>query len=191
MTVILVGLVSFLLFVIYDINQVKWKRGFLNSMFLIGTIGLFASTLWLLITSKVLLEGDTGQIVTLIISGGFFLLLFYTLFFALPFSNTYIASKENSLKKVCDRGMYGICRHPGFIWFAAAYIMLAFGIQNTAASTTVAVFIICNFLYVIFQDRWTFPHIFEEYETYKQNVPFLIPTVGSLKSSFATIRKEG
>lgn len=87
--------------------------------------------------------------------------------------------------------MYGLCRHPGFWWFTAGYISLAIGIQDATAAFSVAAFIVCNYLYVLFQDRWTFPHIFEEYETYKKKVPFLIPTARSIKSCFATTRKEG
>ena len=95
------------------------------------------------------------------------------------------------IKKVCDQGMYRLCRHPGFLWFTGAYIFLALGIQDTAAAQVVAVFIVCNFAYVLLQDLWTFPHLFEDYNTYKKNVPFLIPTARSLKCSFSTKRKEG
>jgi len=191
MIVVIMGLLAFIFFGIYDINQVLWKKSWLNGGFFIGFLGLVISTTLLLVSSKIFSEGTILQVVMLIVSGGFFLLLLYTLFSALPFSATYVAKEEESPKKVWDRGMYGLCRHPGFLWFTAAYITLAIGIQNTTAAFSVAVFIICNFLYVLLQDRWTFPHMFEGYENYKKKVPFLIPTAGSIKASFATIRKEG
>ena len=42
----------------------------------------------------------------------FFLgLLIYTLFFALPFEETYC--EDNKLRAAYTEGMYGVCRHPG------------------------------------------------------------------------------
>lgn len=191
MIVVIMGLFSFLLFGIYDINQVKWKRRELKSFFFIGLVILIVSTLWLLISSKILYRATTVEVVLLIISLGFFILLYYSLFLAIPFGKTYIGDKEESKKTLCDKGMYGLCRHPGFLCFAAAYLFLALSIQNMISNIAVAVYIFCNFLYVLLQDRWTFPHIFEDYENYRKNVPFLIPTARSIQNSFMTPRKEG
>lgn len=191
MILIIMGLFSFLLFVIYDINQVKWNKKPLKGLFFVGLLILIVASLSLLIDSGVLIEARTGQVAMLIISGVFFLLLIYALFIAIPFSKTYITYRESDAKSVCDQGMYGLCRHPGFWWFTGAYIFLALGVQSTAAILVVAVFIVCNFLYVLFQDMWTFPHIFQDYEVYKKNVPFLIPTAASINRSFANTRRKG
>lgn len=93
------GLFSFTLFGIYDINQVRWNKQWLNGGFFIGLLVLVAATTLLLVSSRVIFEGTTGQLVMLIISGGFFLLLLYTLFLALPFSGTYIEKVNGSNKK--------------------------------------------------------------------------------------------
>jgi protein-S-isoprenylcysteine O-methyltransferase Ste14 len=191
MILAIMGLFSFLLLGIYDINQVKWNKKPLKSLFFIGLLILIAAILSLLVDSGLLLEARTGQVAMLIISGVFFLLLIYALFIAIPFSKTYITSRENDSPSVCDKGMYALCRHPGFLWFTGAYIFLALGVQSTAAILVVAVFIVCNFLYVLFQDLWTFPHIFQDYEAYKKNVPFLIPTLASINRSFAKTRRKG
>ncbi|MDX9888398.1 MAG: hypothetical protein RBS51_03935 [Anaerovoracaceae bacterium] len=191
MILVIMGLFSFLLFGLYDINQVKWNKKPLKSLFFMGILIIVATSLTLLVESGVLLEARAWQVVMLIISGLFFLLLMYALFIAIPFSKTYITSSENDPPGVCDQGMYGICRHPGFLWFTGAYIFFALGLQSTAAILVVAVFIVCNFLYVLFQDLWTFPHLFEDYEVYKEKVPFLIPRPASIKASFANTRRKG
>ena len=56
--------------------------------------------------------------------GGFLFLclLIYTLFFALPFEETYC--EENKLRAAYTEGMYGLCRHPGVLWFAGAYLCM-------------------------------------------------------------------
>ena len=190
MILVIMGLFSFLLFGIYDINQVQWNKKPLDLLFFIGILILVISTCWLIVSSEVFLETSKLQIMALIISGVFFLLLGYSLFVAIPFSNTYLSETDNNSKKVCDQGMYALCRHPGLLWFTCAYMFLALGIQSTAAILMVAVFIVCNFLYVFLQDRWTFPHVFEDYEGYKKSVPFLIPTATSISRSFLTRRKE-
>ena len=48
---------------------------------------------------------------------GAFAALIYTLFFALPFDETY--AKQNNGRYVCDRGVYALCRHPGILCFFA------------------------------------------------------------------------
>ncbi len=51
----------------------------------------------------------------------FLALLIYTLFFALPFEETYC--EENKLRAAYTEGVYGLCRHPGVLWFAGAYLL--------------------------------------------------------------------
>ena len=44
----------------------------------------------------------------------------------------------------------------------------------------------CNLGYVIFQDIWTFPKTFSDYEEYKEKTPFLIPDWKSIKACMAS-----
>lgn len=48
-----------------------------------------------------------------------------------------------------------------------------------------------NLFYVVLQDRYTFPRIFSDYESYQQKVPFLLPNRESLKRCVSTLRKAG
>ena len=49
-------------------------------------------------------------------------------------------------------------------------------------------FSLCNLLYVLFQDRWTFPRTFPDYPAYRRRVPFLLPTARSLRTAWLTRR---
>ena len=46
-----------------------------------------------------------------------------------------------------------------------------------------------NYLYIIFQDLWTFPRTFFNYKEYQQSTPFLIPNRKSIRVCLRTIRK--
>ena len=47
-----------------------------------------------------------------------------------------------------------------------------------------------NYLYIIFQDLWTFPRTFFNYKEYQQSTPFLIPNRKSILVCLRTIRKN-
>ena len=119
----------------------------------------------------------------------FAFLLAHALFFSLP-EETY--RNPGARRRVWDRKMYALCRHPGFLWFAGLYICLggAFG-----PGSWPCFFLLCllNLVYIWMQDRWTFPKTFCDYEEYRRRVPFLLPTPGSLKTCLRQYagRKEG
>jgi protein-S-isoprenylcysteine O-methyltransferase Ste14/DNA-binding XRE family transcriptional regulator len=107
----------------------------------------------------------------------FLALMVYTLFFALPFSATYL--EENAPRKAYTGGMYALCRHPGVLWFAGAYLCLGLLLGTPKAAVFALVMTGLNIAYVLFQDRWTFPQSFVNYEEYRRTTPFLLPTPGS------------
>ena len=47
-----------------------------------------------------------------------------------------------------------------------------------------------NYLYIIFQDLWTFPQTFFNYKEYQKNTPFLIPNRDSIRVCLYSIRKQ-
>ena len=47
-----------------------------------------------------------------------------------------------------------------------------------------------NYLYIIFQDLWTFPRTFFNYREYQQSTPFLIPNGKSIRVCMKSIRKR-
>jgi protein-S-isoprenylcysteine O-methyltransferase Ste14 len=155
-----------------------------------GTTLLVAATLGIILSSRKLISMYTVRIG---IFGGiaaiFFYLLIYTLFFALPFQDTYIKEKSHT---VCKNGVYALCRHPGVLWFTLFYAFLGLAVMIPTLFVAGSLFSILNILYVLFQDRWTFMKSFENYEGYKVDTPFLVPNKKSIKHCLRTLsRKEG
>jgi len=110
--------------------------------------------------------------------------LVYCLFFALPFQETYA---EQTVRKVYDKGAYALCRHPGILCFFAMYLCLGAADFPGRMTGNALLFSLLNLAYAWFQDRITFPRIFDDYETYRRNVPFLLPTKDSLRMAQNTI----
>jgi len=114
------------------------------------------------------------------------LLLVYTLFFSLPFGETY---RDPSRKRpVCRVGMYALCRHPGFLWFFFLYLFLWLGAPGFYSLWGGVSLCLSNLIYIAVQDAWTFPRTFSDYGDYRLSVPFLIPTPGSLRAALGTGR---
>jgi protein-S-isoprenylcysteine O-methyltransferase Ste14 len=191
MIYIFMGVVAFAFFVVYDINSIIMKNNLLSCCFFSGFCLLSAATAgiviitWNIGVNDILRVGIFG-----IIAGIFLLLLLYSLFFALPFHKTYLETDKKA--KVQKYGVYALCRHPGVLWFIAFYLFLGLALMSALLLMATAVYGFLNILYVLFQDRWTFPRSFQDYEQYKKETPFLVPNQNSLKSCLATIIwKEG
>ena len=108
--------------------------------------------------------------------------------FALPFEETYC--EENKLRAAYTEGMYGLCRHPGVLWFAGAYLCMWGMVGGWKHGIYFLLMIFWNYLYIIFQDLWTFPRTFFNYKEYQQSTPFLIPNRKSIRVCLRTIRKN-
>lgn len=182
------GAAAFVLFVLYDINSVVWKKKNLRSLFSLGVLLLLAATGVCLLREYECSRLARNPAVWLYLIPGAvsFGLMVYSLFFALPFTETYVHVPGKAV--VCDRGMYALCRHPGVLWFCFGYLFLALAWGTGLIWGMGIVYSLLNVGYVILQDRWTFPRTFEDYEGYRKRVPFLIPTAGSLKRAWDTRR---
>lgn len=188
MGAIMIGVAAFGLFMIYDVNTVIWKKKLLYQGFAVGCLCLVCVTAFLMVSAWKNLE-ELGMPAILCLAAGLFFLgaLIYTLFFAIPFHDTYQEFKEEP--NVCDTGVYGLCRHPGVLWFFFFYLFMGIGLQDIRLLTGGLLFSFCNLLYVILQDLWTFPKQFPDYDRYKKDVPFLIPTGKSIRRCADTMRQ--
>ncbi len=110
-------------------------------------------------------------------------------FFALPFQETYASDKTPSV--LCDTGLYAMCRHPGVLWFAGLYLFLFLLFPSRELAVFSLVSCVCNFIYVLFQDVWSFPRTFSGYRAYRAEVPFLFPSRRSFRSGWGTIKSRG
>lgn len=134
-------------------------------------------------------DRDTGTTLAFGLGAVVFLgLLIYTLFFALPFEETYC--EESKLRAAYTEGIYGLCRHPGVLWFAGAYLCMWGMTGGWREGSYFLCMIFWNYLYIIFQDLWTFPRTFFNYEEYQISTPFLIPNRKSIQVCLHSIKKR-
>lgn len=185
MEMIILGTIGFFFYFLYDINSVKENHPVLRYFFAVGTLCLVVSTIGTMIMNCDMEQiKKTIGILLLAVGICFFVLLIYTLFFALPFEETYL--EESRERLAYTEGMYGLCRHPGVLWFAGLYLCL-WGLTGlTLEGIFFPVMILWNVLYIIFQDLWTFPRTFSNYLDYKKTTPFLIPNKKSIRVCIST-----
>ena len=186
------GTIAFILFIIYDLEQAgavshRFHK-ITKTFFTAGSVLLAAVTVSLFWKTCVSGMNWEGKMIFFLLLAVLFLgLLIYTLFFALPFEETYVVQDAH---KTYDKKMYALCRHPGVLWFAGFYfcLWLAFG---TKPLLVMAVwFSFLNFCYIVLQDCYTFPKVFSDYEEYQKRVPFLIPNGKSLKRCIDTFKES-
>ena len=186
MIFIVLGVVAYLLFFLYDINSILMKNKLLNCCFFAGIFLLAASTAGIIISSAELVKLPVIRTsICGLLAAVFFALLIYTLFFALPFKDTYVGTEAPP--KVYRDGIYALCRHPGVLWFIGMYFFMGLTLQSPMFYIASVIFSCLNLIYVIFQDHWTFMKMFPDYEQYKQETPFLLPGIHSIKKCFKTI----
>jgi protein-S-isoprenylcysteine O-methyltransferase Ste14 len=200
MPYIIMGSLAFLLFILYDVNSVTGNYGLLRGGFSLGCLLLAAATAGIVLTSVsetagAGMTGETAAVTarTVIFAAAAFLfliLLVYTLFFAIPFKETYI--KPNRQPALCTIGVYALSRHPGVLWFTGFYFSLWLAFSGSLLLTAAVLFSLLNLFYIILQDRWVFPKVFADYADYKKTTPFLIPDCPSLHRCARTLcRAEG
>lgn len=171
-------------FVLAYISDVLWlknvRRKWCTLLFFLGNVCLAVATAGLLLFSfqQLILQGLTLKSAAVLLLMLFDLgLLFYTLFFALPFSGAY-GQEEGA---VTAHGMYALCRHPGVLWLALFYLLGFFLAQDFWLLLAFFVFGGLDTAYVVWQDRVLFPKKLAGYKAYQTTVPFLIPTGASLR----------
>lgn len=180
---------GFLLFIIYDINSIKWQSKILNQLFYVGCLLIVVNTFGAVYECADLIDmGSSYQILWISIVVMFFVLLVFTLFFALPFDSTYVKNTET--RRTHTIGIYALCRHPGVLWFIGLYFSLFFWIGSPILLYLAIVLSSMNFGYIVFQDLWTFPKTFSDYDQYKKTTPFIIPNFTSIHRMIATIKSQ-
>ena len=178
MTYDLITIGVFSLYIIYDINSVTIKNRWLDKLFFIASIIFVLTNIVLAIDlhDRIVYSDLTfGLIIGALV---FLSLLVYTLFFALPFNETYVSFDQ---AKTIRSGMYGLSRHIGVLWFILMYACLVFVFNDATFTIFAAIASLMNLIYVVIQDNYTFIKTFNDYKEYKQEVPFLIPSYKSIK----------
>ena len=184
---LLLGIIAFALYFLYDINSFKWQNRLLRTGFLAGTL-LIAVATGLDLYAAWRGNAFSGPADWLLLALAILWLaaLIYCLFFALPFDETY--AKQTTGNRVYDGGVYALCRHPGIPCFFFLYLALGLAALPGALLRNGMVFSALDLAYAWFQDRITFPKTFCDYEAYQKKVPFLIPTRASIRTARKTFR---
>ena len=190
MTALLLGIAGFLLCFLYDINSFTVRSGLLHCTFGFGTALIAVATaLDLRAAWRAGTLSGTLDLLLLLLSAVCFAALIYCLFFALPFHETY--TEQSDMRPVYDRGVYALCRHPGILCFFGMFLFAGLAALPCALLAHGMVFSLLNLAYAFFQDRITFPKTFFDYHTYRERVPFLIPTRDSTRLARDTWPRTG
>ena len=180
------GIIAFLMLYVYDLNLIYKKNRFLKNFFMIGSSVIVLTTLINIIIYFPKSWNFTMIVYTilaLLSCGG----LIYTLFFALDVEKAY---GNDCCDQTCIKsGIYALCRHPGVIWMALMYLFLYLAFKNEDMLFMLVVYNGLNLGYVILQDIIIFPKQFVDYQQYKKIVPFLIPTIKSLKECIRSFQE--
>ncbi len=168
-------LLAFTMFIIYDYNQIMNNYKFLRPLFFLGALIMVGVTLF------VFINADTGfsfgyafTIIFYALAFVSLIMLVYTLFFAIPFEDAYI---KGSKQKLCTKGIYSLCRHPGVLFLSNFYLLLSLGKGSYQLIYLWILVTLCNLVYVTIQDKYTFPVLFEDYSKYKEKTPFVFPKI--------------
>lgn len=169
----LLGIMAFALMLLGDLNDARLGKKPLKLCFPLGVLLLAASTYFGCDFKRV-------NIIWCIAAGAFLLLLLHSLFGSFSVKDAYV--EQPGGRRVCDRGLYAMCRHPGVLFFAGLYVCLHFAVGLPTSHTLL--YIALNLLLAVLEDGTFFPKVLEGYDEYKTRVPFIIPTIESLRNTF-------
>lgn len=174
------GCAAFLPLYVFDLLKMRRSGGKTGLFFALGYGGIFVCTMGVLFQNGFMLK----QWGWLLPGGAAFLMMTGALFFALPFSKTYVKAETN---QVVDVGLYALCRHPGVLFFALMYFFLWLACGRVTMLAVMFLWTAMDVLHVWVQDRWLFPKTLEGYGQYQQTTPFLIPTAASFHRCLKTL----
>ncbi len=175
---IILGIIGFMLLYIFDLNKILWQKQILNVLFAFGLMLLGIGTFLLYYEYEMIIFSYNLSWLFIIFAIINLLLIFYALFGALPFKRTYI---KTDINKVVDTGLYALCRHPGVLFFGFFYLFLYLSNLRNIFLWSFLLWTIMDIIHVWIQDQFIFPKALIGYTAYQKNVPFLIPTIKSIK----------
>jgi len=177
---VILGALSFLLMFGFDVYTLK-NNGFMKALLGLTGLGLFiyATVMVVILPSEGVGLPQWLQVTSLMLCILFTLLLIYSLFLELPFMNTY--GKEEHNNKLMTAGTYGLCRHPGVLWFGFAFLFLFLATESWLVFGAFIVWTLMDIVYILLQEKYIFVVMFPDYKEYQHQTPLLIPTKASLK----------
>ena len=172
MLYILFSTLAFLSLLISDYYQISQKRiivvpfamaGYTGIVLVIAAMGI---RFWVPTDSVALM---VVRCILVILSLGS---LVYILFMEIPLSPQFRQTRE---RLVVSAGTYSLVRHPAFYPFILLLVSLSFPTWKREYIFLSLYLILLDFLLILIEDKFIFPEIFANYNTYKKKVPFLFP----------------
>jgi len=114
-------------------------------------------------------------------------LLIYSLFINLPFRKTYVATGVGD--KLITTGLYALVRHPGIHWFTLTLLSLVLVSRSTLLLIAAPILILLDILLVVVQDKFFLSRMFDEYDSYRQETPMLLPNRRSVNTFMRSLRQ--
>jgi protein-S-isoprenylcysteine O-methyltransferase Ste14 len=173
LTQIILGLVSFVLFLLADFAALKRTPVVKPIAWITGT-GILIYSVWIIIDTVPRFAFNSlltsfGWVLG-VLSGA---VLIYALFINIPLRMTYIQTGTG--KELVTSGLYSVVRHPGWCPFVGMMIGLVLVFPSTAMIGAAIVWALANLALIIFQDKVIFPRMFKEYKNYQKDTPMIIP----------------
>ena len=107
-------------------------------------------------------------------------LLVYSLFLNLPFTKTYVATGIGD--RLITSGLYALVRHPGLPSFILVLVALVLVSRSEMMLQAAPIFAGLDVVLVLVQDRFIFTRMFDDYSSYRQTTPMLVPNRKSLNA---------
>ncbi len=182
MVFIVVGMGALLLLLVSDWADCEGRRG--------TRLLAAAVSLALLLASTIVLVADPERLdlsVWVRIPAALAAALFLFLLASSLFLEIRLVEGPDGERPLYTRGTYALVRHPGVLWLALLQVAFALAIRSRLLLVAAPFWTAANVALVAVEDRVFFPRLFgEAYRRYRKNVPFLIPTLSSVKNCIAT-----
>lgn len=170
------GAIGFFSLLIHDLSQI-WHKNRLTRLFsIIGYTSVSAAIIFLILSTPAAAIGKLKFYTGIGLSLLFGFLLIYSLFIELSYKAGFSRPAE---RKVVSTGTYKLVRHPAFLWFTAFVLSLNLIFMSLSFFAISMSLVLMNFILVIIEDRYIFPSLFNDYNLYKKEVPFLWPRIGA------------
>jgi protein-S-isoprenylcysteine O-methyltransferase Ste14 len=151
--------------------------------------GFLVSSLLMLSTSsdKMILPGWTPWVglILIVLSS---IILLSTLFVAIPFYQTYLATGAGS--KLIRKGPYAMVRHPWIWGYLALLLSLVLLSQSRPMLAAASIYALIALFGATVQDRFSFGRMFPRYQDYRHTTPMLIPNRNSITNFLCSLRQK-
>lgn len=182
MVYILIGCLSFVLLLLFDVMSMKNKIVEKYIFAFLGISLLICCSLMIILLPSNMVVNDVIRSICLPLTILFSGLLVYSVFIEVG-GNTYQKIAEPSL---VTNGTYSLVRHPGVLWFFLAYTFGAILLANRTLLLAAFVWGLVNLIYTLIQEYIVLRRIFSSYKEYSMKTPMFFPNFTSIKSFMTT-----